>query len=89
MVSKKYPDIKVDLDHAEVSIVIEGLRKTCCIGILPNYYGRSKYNLVELALKLGLADKSESAEKTDSSPNTEIVEKTDSSQITENVEKTE
>ena len=51
IVNKKFPDIKVDLEHAEVSIVVEVLRKTCCIGIVPNYYGRAKYNLVELAEK--------------------------------------
>jgi len=49
------------------SIVIEVLRKTCCIGIVPNYHGRSKYNLVELAMKLNLADNTNSTGKKDSS----------------------
>jgi len=97
-VAKKYPDIKVDLSNGEVSIVIEVLRKTCCIGILPNYYGRSKYNLVEMALKLNLADlpdstkKEESAEKMDSSEKAESIEKVDSSEktnSTENVDSSE
>jgi len=79
-VAKKYPDIKVDLNHAEITIVIEVLRKTCCIGIVPNYNGRSKYNLVELALKFNLADIADSTEKGDSSEKPSSIEIVDSSE---------
>nr|CAG4642884.1 EOG090X0GPG [Evadne anonyx] len=85
-VAKKYPDIKVDLNHAEVSIVIEVLRKTCCIGVVPNYNGRSKYNLVEFALKLNLADNVDSTEKQDSSEKADSFEKADSTENVESVE---
>lgn len=88
IVSKKYPDIKVDLDHAEVSIVIEVLRKTCCIGIVPNYHTRSKYNLIELALKLNLAENPDSVQKTESSQKVESVESIDLPSNKETVEKT-
>lgn len=51
IVKKQYPEIKVDLDNPETSIVVEVLRGTCCLGIVTNYSGRSKYNLVEIAQK--------------------------------------
>jgi len=87
IVAKKYPDIKVDLDHAEVSIVIEVLRKTCCIGIVPNYHGRSKYNLVELAMKLNLADNTNSTGKKDSSESAEADEEMESAVKADSIEK--
>ncbi|EFX89966.1 hypothetical protein DAPPUDRAFT_220030 [Daphnia pulex] len=51
MVSKKFPEIKVDLDNPEISMVVEVLRATCCLGVVTNYSGRAKYNLVEIAQK--------------------------------------
>nr|CAG4651431.1 EOG090X0GPG [Simocephalus serrulatus]SVE94582.1 EOG090X0GPG [Simocephalus serrulatus] len=51
LVKKQYPEIKVDLDNPETSVVVEVLRGTCCLGIVTNYSGRSKYNLVEIAQK--------------------------------------
>nr|SVE76729.1 EOG090X0GPG [Daphnia longispina] len=49
IVSKKFPEMKVDLDNPEVSMVVEVVRATCCLGIVTNYSGRVKYNLVEIA----------------------------------------
>ncbi len=51
IVKNKFPEMKVDLDNPEVSLVIEVLRKTCCLGVVTNYSGRAKYNLVEIAQK--------------------------------------
>nr|CAG4646666.1 EOG090X0GPG [Macrothrix elegans] len=51
IVRKKYPDIKVNLDQPEVSVVVEVLGRTCCVGIVTKYSERVKYNLLELAQK--------------------------------------
>jgi len=51
IIKNKFPEMKVDLDNPEVSLVIEVLRKTCCLGVVTNYSGRAKYNLIELAQK--------------------------------------
>ncbi len=50
-IKSKFSDITVNLDTPEVCVVIEVIRKTCCIGIVENYHGRAKYNLLELAQK--------------------------------------
>lgn len=51
LVQKKNPDIKVNLDDPEVSIVAEVMKGTCCIGLLTNYAKHAKYNLIELVQK--------------------------------------
>nr|CAG4643583.1 EOG090X0GPG [Ilyocryptus agilis] len=51
LVQKAYPDIAVNLTDPEVSIVVEVVRKITCLGIVKKYNGRSKYNLLEFALK--------------------------------------
>jgi tRNA acetyltransferase TAN1 len=50
-IKKKFPEIKVDLDNPEACMVVEVIRTNCCIGVVENYFGRAKYNLVELAQK--------------------------------------
>lgn len=52
LVKLKFPDIKVDLDNPETSVVVEVLRGVCCLGIVNDYSGRAKYNLIEIAQKL-------------------------------------
>lgn len=51
LVQKKNPNIKVNLDEPEVSLVAEVLKGTCCIGLVTNYAKHAKYNLIELAQK--------------------------------------
>ena len=51
LVSKKFPVIKVDLSNPEVSLVVEILKKTCCLGVVTEHSARAKYNLVEMAQK--------------------------------------
>ena len=50
-IKTKFPEIKVDLDNPEACMVVEVIRTNCCIGVVENYFGRAKYNLVELAQK--------------------------------------
>nr|CAG4649787.1 EOG090X0GPG [Scapholeberis mucronata]SVE93962.1 EOG090X0GPG [Scapholeberis mucronata] len=51
MVKKAFPDIKVDLDNPETSLIVEVLRGTTCLAVVSNYSQRAKYNLVEIAQK--------------------------------------
>nr|SVE74525.1 EOG090X0GPG [Daphnia barbata] len=51
IVAKKFPEMKVDLDNPEISMVVEVLRSTCCLGVVTDYAGRAKYNLLEIAQK--------------------------------------
>jgi len=39
---------RVDLHSPDLCIVVEVIRSVCCIGLVRNYFGRRKYNLVEL-----------------------------------------
>ena len=39
----------VDLKNPDFCVVVEIIRTVCCLGIVWNYFGRKKYNLVELA----------------------------------------
>jgi len=39
----------VDLKNPDVCVVVEIIRTVCCLGIARNYFGKKKYNLVELA----------------------------------------
>ena len=39
----------VDLKTPNFCVVVEIIRTVCCIGVVWNYFGRKKYNLVELA----------------------------------------
>ena len=39
----------VDLKNPDICVVVEIIRTVCCLGIARNYFGRKKYNLVELA----------------------------------------
>ena len=64
MVKKRYPDIEVKLDEPEVSIVVEVLRKNCCIGIVRKYNQRAKYNLIEFAQRLTKPKEKETADET-------------------------
>lgn len=52
MVKKAFPEIKVDLDNPETSLIVEVLRGTTCLAVVSNYSQRAKYNLVEIAQKI-------------------------------------
>lgn len=52
LVLKKHPSMKVDLSNPEVSLILEILKKTCCLGVVTEHAARAKYNLVEMAQKL-------------------------------------
>lgn len=51
MVKKKFPEIEVNLTNPPISLIVEVVKTTCCLGIVYDYSGCAKYNLVELAQK--------------------------------------
>ena len=46
---QKQISFKADLKNPDVCFVFEVMKSNCCIGILPNYFGYKKYNLIEVA----------------------------------------
>ena len=54
---------RVDLEHPDVSIVVEIIRNVCCVGLVKEYFQRRKYNLIELVSKEVNDVKDESEEK--------------------------
>lgn len=63
MITAKNIQNKVDLKHAEATVLIEVIKGHCCLGVLPDYFKLKKYNLTELVL----AEESSSA-KTEGAP---------------------
>lgn len=43
------PESKVDYKSPNLVIMVEVMKGNCCLGILPDYFGFKKYNLIELA----------------------------------------
>lgn len=54
---------RVDLEHPDVSIVVEIIRNVCCVGLVKEYFQRRKYNLIELVSKEVNDVKDENEEK--------------------------
>ena len=49
VVKQHYPEWKVDLSDPRVLIMIDILKKVCCISVVKDYYRYKKFNLQELA----------------------------------------
>ena len=43
------PEATVEYKTPDLVIMVEVMKGNCCLGILPDYYGYKKYNLIELA----------------------------------------
>lgn len=50
MVSAKNIQNKVDLKHAQLTVLVEVIKGHCCLSVLPDYFKLKKYNLTELVL---------------------------------------
>lgn len=74
MISFKNSKHKVDLKHAQQTVVVEVIKGLCCISVLPNYNEYKKYNVFELTKDYKTGGKGE-ATAADSEPKgTEVVE---------------
>nr|CAG4652271.1 EOG090X0GPG [Triops cancriformis] len=51
MITKRFPDIRPNLNDPEKSITIEIIQTYACLGVVSRYFDFAKYNLVELAQK--------------------------------------
>ena len=49
IVKEANPQSKVEFKQPEYVIMVEVMKSYCCIGILSNYFGFKKYNIIELA----------------------------------------
>ena len=49
LVKEANPQSKVEFKEPEYVIMVEVMKSYCCIGILSNYFGFKKYNIIELA----------------------------------------
>ncbi|XP_063235360.1 THUMP domain-containing protein 1 homolog isoform X2 [Bacillus rossius redtenbacheri] len=49
MVTLRSPGSRADLKSPQLSVMVEVMRGTCCLAVLPDYFRLRKYNLLELA----------------------------------------
>jgi tRNA acetyltransferase TAN1 len=49
VVREMCPEAKVEYKNPDLVIMVEVIKGNCCLGVLPNYFGYKKYNLIELA----------------------------------------
>nr|CAG4644405.1 EOG090X0GPG [Lepidurus arcticus] len=59
MVTKRFPDIKPNLNDPDKSIIIEIVQKHVCLGVVSRYFDFAKYNILEFAQKQSTKAKSE------------------------------
>jgi len=65
-------NFRPDLKNPDLCFVFEVIKSNCCVGILPDYFGYKKYNLIELAQtnKVVSSDDKKVAEKQKSTDET-------------------
>lgn len=56
LVRELSPDSKVEYKTPDLVIMVEVMKGNCCLGVLPDYYGYKKYNLIELSSAPTISD---------------------------------